>query len=925
LTIKEKYVSERDFVARYLFQRFNSASKNIKVDELTTFNIERRINSGIADLTVERAGKPALVIEAKFKKKIGNVERDVEPRDPEVIKQAVSYAVLGGYPYYATCNANRIILYQLQPGIKLFESEIASYNYSEQPDWADNILSYVLGLEKAEPQPLDDVLVNILLEAYNDLYPQFVSSLRSKLDEMDFLQQFVEWLETQGYQLSDDTIRLIASQSTYMELNKFLFYHIIRLIYPEFLPPLQIDDHQDVSRSLEKFYMEVLKIDYAPIYEKTIISEIPLTNWAEERIRTLLDTLNLFDFSQIESDFIGSIYEKLIPPLERKRLGQFYTPAGIVDLIIQLSVRNINDIVIDPACGSGSFLVRAYHRLRELNRVSSDIRDIEAVYHFKRILSQIYGVDINQFPAHLSVINLAIQNPYAKIDKINVLVEDFFNIKPGVSTLTGFQSLSTDGNQTEISLPPYFDVVIGNPPYIRQELLGAKEKKAIKSLIENEYKNKLIIGASSKKNIININKQSDIYIYFFLHGLKLLRDKGKLGFITSNKWLEVSYGIPFQKYLLENTNIKYIIEFDRAIFPDAEVNTAITLIEKTNIVNKRNQIKFIRFKKKLSVDDMVNIINTYETSYENEDYKINILHQSKLEPGKWNIYLRAPAVYSKISEHDLMNPLSEIAEVIRAPTTGNNDYFILTQETVKDYEIEKEYLEPCIRSAKDVDDFVVTETQDYMLFMDKPKNQLKDSKVIKYIEYGETKTIDIKRGSERGIKKLPEISTLKNRKPFWYSLPKREAPPILFPRLIDKKPIFLRNIIGAHTTHVFYYIYPHKMKDADVLLGFLNSSLMALMIELNGRSYGGGVLELLVYELKNIMVINPEKLSDKIKSDIVLAYHNLLSSRDDLKAEKQNALDEIVYDAFGLSVKEREMISDGLKELQEIRLLRRAS
>lgn len=116
----------------------------------------------------------------------------------------------------------------------------------------------------------------------------------------------------------------------------------------------------------------------------------------------------------------------------------------------------------------------------------------------QQILDQVYGVDINQFPAHLSVIGLAIQNPQSRVDKVNVVVKDFFDIKRGQATLTGFESLDAEGKATVVEFPAYFDAVVANPPYIRQELLGEKEKQKIRKLIQGDYKDKVFIGTPPK-------------------------------------------------------------------------------------------------------------------------------------------------------------------------------------------------------------------------------------------------------------------------------------------------------------------------------------------------------------------------------------------------------------------------------------------
>lgn len=156
-----------------------------------------------------------------------------------------------------------------------------------------------------------------------------------------------------------------------------------------------------------------------------------------------------------------------------------------------------------------------------------------------------------------------------------------------------------------------------------------------------------------------MDKQSDIYIFFFIHGLRLLRNHGYLGFISSNKWLEVGYGEPFQEFILKYAKIQYIVEFDRAVFPDAEVNTAVSILEKETNKERRgsNIVKFVRVKKRLEMDVLFQLINETKGSYEDDSIRINFVKQSQLIPGKWNIHLRAPPVYSKIIENPKVKPL----------------------------------------------------------------------------------------------------------------------------------------------------------------------------------------------------------------------------------------------------------------------------
>jgi len=101
---------------------------------------------------------------------------------------------------------------------------------------------------------------------------------------------------------------------------------------------------------------------------------------------------------------IGRMYEQLIGPAERRRYGQFYTAPEVVDLINAFCIRNAEDRLLDPACGGGTFLVRAYARKRAIA-----VQEGRELTH-RELLTHIFGTDIAAFPAQLSTINLAVRH-----------------------------------------------------------------------------------------------------------------------------------------------------------------------------------------------------------------------------------------------------------------------------------------------------------------------------------------------------------------------------------------------------------------------------------------------------------------------------------------------------------------------------------
>ncbi len=216
-----------------------------------------------------------------------------------------------------------------------------------------------------------------------------------------------------------------------------------------------------------------------------------------------------------------------------------------------------------------------------------------------------------------------------------------------------------------------FDIVIGNPPYVRQEMISPPNKLKAEVSLEDrrEYKDKLI---KSVKNIFpvvdKIDKKSDYYIYFYFHGLGLLNKKGTLCLITSNSWLDVGYGRNLQEFLLKYVPITAIYDNPKRSFEHADVNTIITLfgapkfeeekrIEGLKVSGKSNNwpmlnhtTKFVMFKKPfkkvintknlIDIDNIkvkvenVDLTELVKNVVKTDDYRIfPILQEDLLEDG----------------------------------------------------------------------------------------------------------------------------------------------------------------------------------------------------------------------------------------------------------------------------------------------------
>lgn len=869
--------------------------------EFVDVKFEPRVN-GQPDLVVyasEKAKKiiPILVIETK--RKVPTLDPRFDAFSDRVINQAERYASRMGAPYFATCDGKILVLFKtFVEGVPLPKRRLTYYpvTFPIDQNFAKMLLEEVakFRIGKGKWLPLDDIFVERLRSFHRFITPFIYQSLRKKLKEdAHFKNEYVRWLKSQLFEYSDKMNKSIAEQMAYLLMNKIAFYKTLETQIPELiqLKKIDTDEGSKFSEELQKRFSEVVsKADYEGIFQPTILDKVPLPNKLVYNLNEFIEELGAYNLGKIRSDVLGRVYEDLIPPDDRHRLGQYYTPPPIVELIVEMCVKSPNDKVLDPACGSGSFLVKAYHKLRDLKKKENPFRTNDELH--KELLEQVYGIDINPFPAQLSSINLAVRNLKVQSEHINLLPSDFFKVKPSMPPL-----------------PREFDVVVTNPPYTRQEEMEYKDKVRSEALTYSD---------GSK---IDIGRRAGIYAYFFTHSAKFLKDRGKMGYITSNTWLDVKFGEGLKKFFLDRFKIQIIIEHDAGVFEIPIVDTCITILQKAekNVITdqrEENLVRFVRIKKPLDIEEVVKKVEATTSSYEDDMLRIVPVKQSSLKPTeKWGNYLRAPKVYFKIMNKPNMTKLNDVCDVKWGLKTGANKFFVLKKKDANSWGIEKEYLKKIVRSPRTLGRIELRpdDVDSYVLFINKPKVELKEKNVLKYVEYGE------KIGYAKG-------RTVSGRQ-LWYSVGEREPAPIIFPYIIRKRVFFVWNKPRYLAINVFHEISPKKEKDTIVLLGLLNSSLTAFLVELHGRLYGGGLLKLETYEVQNLPILDPNKLSTSARTKIEQAFYGLCEAeyKGDKKGktEAKEKLDNTIFEILNLTdVKQK--IYDGLKSMREMRLQRRA-
>ena len=429
-----------------------------------------------------------------------------------------------------------------------------------------------------------------------------------------------------------------------------------------------------------------------------------------------------------------------------------------------------------------------------------------------------------------------------------------------------------------------FDVVIGNPPYVRQESIGP-HKSSLLALYRD--------AATAR---------SDLYCYFYARGLQLLRDGGMHVFVCSNSWLDVGYGAKLQEHLLKNAHIQAIYEsaVERQ-FSTADINTIISVLRKTT-ANDDDATRF------------VHLLESFETAVAEGGQRREIAKsraeliaaatnpQSKKFIGdKWGgKYLRGLDIYHHILDKcaDKLVRLGDIAKVRRGITTGANDFFYLTTDKIDGFGIEPEFYQPVMTSPQESRSIAVnTATLPKRLFMcHRDEDALEGMGALAYIAWGEAQGYHLRR------------SVASRRR--WYDLGKRDTAQLAMNYVIDTTA---RTFL-AKDGLLFGDNFPTIINNTASPIQFaiaMNATLSQLMINVLGRTaLGGGGLKIQIYETENLPVPNPSLLPSLDAELFASSDWDVLTP-----SPERRHIDDAVFDALGLTAGEREAVYEGVTKL----------
>lgn len=577
---------------------------------------------------------------------------------------------------------------EILPGLKTFLKDLSDLVHDVKELQWDSIDKYFVRKLSA-----------YILEGSSDMSDVMFDKINS---DQAFKKELIEYLKCQdifqiALRFDREEVYKICQLANYLLYLKLIFYSFLQRDVPALkLKALEIPEQKsELNKALRERFNDVLKHDYELIFTKNILDEFEYRDEYIPALKRNVEQIRLLNFNDLNCDIMGAIYNTLIDNQEQHDRGQHFTNTNEVDIVTSFCLNKNTEYVLDSGCGAGTFLVRAYQYLKQFNKKLSH----------EQLLEKVWGVEIAPFPAFLSMMNLSLLNIKSEENYPVIIRDDFSELKSTSAPKLLFLNSSNDfdvkdaGGKLKSVKMPVFDACIGNPPYVRQEYI--------------EHKQRWVNLAKSEYGIKKLNEQSDLYVYYLMHTSAFLKEGGRLGYVISSSWLDVSFGTGFQKFLLDHFKIIAVIDNQKVrSFETASVNTVILILEKCNDENERekNNVKFVRISKeydeligssndKERFDNLSKFIYRIEKSnkfIKDDDLSITVKNQKKLQEestvnevydnGNWGAkYLRSPLIYNKIiaNAEDKLIRLDNICEVKYGIKTGANEFFYVIDETEK--------------------------------------------------------------------------------------------------------------------------------------------------------------------------------------------------------------------------------------------------
>lgn len=808
---------------------------------------------------------------------------------------------------------------------------------------------------------------------YNGHFDKFVQSDTYKKGTQTLDKDFVESLDSWRKYLAT-SIALENKKLNEEEINFVVQQTIDRLIFLRFCEDRGVEQYAQLQKavshgnSYDNLYDLFKRADdkynsgLFDFKKDTISAKLSIKNKVLKEIIEDLYYPSPYVFRVMPVEVLGNAYEQFlgkiiritsshsarieVKPEVRKAGGAYYTPQYIVEYIVKNTVgkliegktpKEIEKIkIVDPACGSGSFLIGAFQYLvnyhvdwyqqhpseakkakalvpPSLGEVRRGLGGLTTSEKKKILLNNIFGVDIDANAVEVTKLSLLLKCMEGETEasikqQLSVFHERILpdldnNIKSGNSLIDtdiydsemdlGYEKkirpFSWKNAFPEVFKQGGFDTVIGNPPYVRQELLDKKQQK----YFETKYK--------------VYHGMADIYSYFFEKGIGLLNENGLFGIIVANKWMKANYGEPLRKWL-KLQNIIELVDFgDLQVFEGATTYPCIIISEKGKV---KKEIVITNIKT-LDFPDLGKYVSQNKISIE----------QNSLDDNGWNL---VSDIEQKLLQkiNNIGVPLGQYVKgkIYRGVLTGLTEAFVIDEFTknklIKEDKHSAEVIKPFL-AGRDIKRYQPCESDRYLIFFPKgftntkgknPKNawkwmQVNYPAIANHLIQFESK----------GKKRFDKGD-------YWWELRacdyygEFEKQKIIY-QVFQVSPCFIWDSNGHYCNNSIWII----PTDDKTLLAILNSPLGWYLISQYCTQIQNGY-QLIYKYLEKVPIASTKKdtRNEIVKHvDLILKLNeeikdeNLQSKSDQIKqhiAHSEEKINELVYELYDLTPEEIKIV-----------------
>ncbi|MHB1688437.1 MAG: N-6 DNA methylase [Ignavibacteriaceae bacterium] len=420
--------------------------------------------------------------------------------DERLVFEASMKAYNRGFEYFVTGTPRQLVIYRTfkenttidERKLKIFDlstirknSEFTSTTYYKQitqpiKGFLKDLSDIVHGVKEVQWDSIDKFFVKKLSAYILEGSANMLDLMYERITtDIDFKKKLRSYLTDQDIfnitlKFDGEEVYKVCQLANYLLYLKIIFYTYLQREVPLLqLEPLEIpEDKKKLNRVLRKRFDDVMKHDFELIFHENILDEFEYDDKYIPSLKYNVNQIGELNFTDLNVDIMGQIYNTLIDNQEQHDRGQHFTNVNEVDIVNAFCINKETRLVLDSGCGAGTFLVRGYNFLKQFN----------PVLNHEELLERLWGIEIAPFPAFLATMNLSLLDIKVTENYPAIIRHDFSEIKSTSSTKLIFLNAShlfdvkDVGGKVKSIKMPVFDSCIGNPPYIRQELIEHKQR-----------------------------------------------------------------------------------------------------------------------------------------------------------------------------------------------------------------------------------------------------------------------------------------------------------------------------------------------------------------------------------------------------------------------------------------------------------------